>query len=149
MTASMIQPKIEGMKILFLCVANSARSQMAEALAKKYFGDSAWIESAGSRPTKVSPHAVKALKEVGISLKGSSSKSVQDLPAEFLRDLGFVITLCSDEVCPHIPEVEKAEHLHWPLPDPAAVPEKERPHAFRDIRDVLEEKLRTFRWNIQ
>lgn len=137
------------MKILFLCVANSARSQMAEALAKKYFGDTAWIESAGSAPTKINPHTVNALKEVGISLKGCCSKSVQDLPPEFLKDLGFVITLCADEVCPHIPAVENAERLHWPLPDPAAVPDKEKPLAFRDIRDVLEEKLRTFRWNIQ
>lgn len=140
---------MDGMKILFLCVANSARSQMAEALAKKYFGESAWIESAGSAPTKVSPYAVKALKEIGLRVDGSS-KSIVDLPSEFLKDLGFVITLCSDEVCPStVPSIKAAERLHWPLPDPAAVPDKEKPLAFRDIRDVLEEKLRSFRWGIQ
>lgn len=137
------------MKILFLCVANSARSQMAEALAKKYFSESAWIESAGSAPTRVSPYAIDALKEIGLRLEGVS-KSIEDLSPEFLKDLGFVITLCADEVCPSgVPALRAAERLHWPLPDPTAVPDREKPLAFRDIRDVLESKLRAFRRCIQ
>ena len=74
--------------ILFLCVANSARSQLAEGLVKKLFGNRAVIQSAGSEPSGlVQPLAIKILKEEGIDISGNRSKSIQDLPPEFLRQI--------------------------------------------------------------
>ena len=103
------------MKILFLCVANSARSQMAEGLARAVFGTRAEVFSAGSVPTRVNPHAVSALAEVGIDISGQTSKSVDDVNA---GSMDLIITLCADEVCPVVPG--RVKRLHWPLPDPAA-----------------------------
>ena len=130
--------------VLFLCVANSARSQMAEALARARWGDRVRVASAGSRPSRVNPHAIEVMRERGLDLSSHTSKPVTSIdPAT----IDLVITLCAEEVCPLF--LGAAPRLHWPLPDPAAVPDKEKPLAFRDVRDVLEEKLRTFRWNIQ
>ena len=105
------------MKILFLCVANSARSQLAEGIARHLFEARAEIQSAGSQPSKVNPFAARALKEVGIDISKHYSESVDDLTPGFLAHLDYVITLCSEEVCPIL--VSKAKKLHWPLPDPA------------------------------
>ncbi len=105
------------MKVLFMCVANSARSQLAEGLARQLFLPTVEIASAGSNPSKVNPYAVQALQEIGADTSRLSSKRVDDLPAEFVKGLDVVITLCAEEVCPVI--ISKAEKLHWPLPDPA------------------------------
>ncbi|MDQ3235238.1 MAG: arsenate reductase ArsC [Pseudobdellovibrionaceae bacterium] len=105
------------MKILFMCVANSARSQIAEGLARQLWADSVEIASAGSKPSRVNPHAEAVLKEIGAQTEVLHSKSVDDLPASFIDKLDFVITLCAEEVCPVI--ISKAKKLHWPLPDPA------------------------------
>ena len=100
------------MNILFLCVANSARSQLAEGIAKKLFGTKANIESAGSVPSgKVQPWAVKVLSESGIDISQNWSKSIDQLSHEFVEQLDFVITLCAEEVCPVLPS--KAKRLHW------------------------------------
>jgi len=100
--------------ILFLCVANSARSQMAEGLARQLF-PGLRVQSAGSRPSRVNPYAIEVLAEVGIDASGQTSKSVQDIdPAT----VDMVITLCAEEVCPLF--LGKAERLHWPIPDPAS-----------------------------
>ncbi|GEQ98901.1 arsenate reductase (thioredoxin) [Iodidimonas gelatinilytica] len=103
------------MKILFLCVANSARSQMAEGLARHILGDRATVESAGSNPTSVNPFAIKAMQEIGIDITGHRSKIVT---AEMAAANDLVITLCADEVCPALPP--QVRHLHWPVPDPAS-----------------------------
>jgi len=126
------------MRILFLCVANSARSQMAEGLARQIFAGTAKIESAGSQPSHVNPYAVAAMKEIGIDLGSHSSKSVDDIAAEGLE---LVITLCAEEVCPMMPG--KTKKLHWPLPDPAAVKEDGEPklQRFREIRDLIRERI--------
>ena len=105
------------MKILFMCVANSARSQLAEGIAKQIFADSFDIRSAGSVPTKVNPFAARVLSEVGADYTSLYSKAVTDLPDEFVNSLDYIITLCAEEVCPII--FSKAKKLHWPLPDPA------------------------------
>ena len=105
------------MKILFMCVANSARSQLAEGIAKQIFTDRFDIRSAGSVPTKVNPFAARALSEVGADYTSLFSKAVTDLPDEFVNTLDYIITLCAEEVCPII--FSKAKKLHWPLPDPA------------------------------
>lgn len=133
------------MKFLFMCVANSARSQLAEGLARQRFPD-AEIRSAGSHPGKLNPFAVIAMREIGVDISGHFSKSVSDLPPEFLADLDFVITLCAEEVCPVL--ISKARKLHWPLPDPATsepVAEAEALRRFRDARDAISRRLADFR----
>jgi arsenate reductase len=126
-------------KILFLCVANSARSQMAEGLAKNLFGDKALIQSAGSKPSKVNRFAIKALSEIGIDITGQRSKSVDEIdPAT----VGTVITLCAEEVCPVF--LGKAERIHWPLPDPGLGKggDEEKLQSFREVRDEILERLK-------
>ena len=101
------------MNILFLCVANSARSQMAEGLARRMFGERANVRSAGSVPYAVNPLAIRALAELGIDISHHRSKSVDEIdPAS----VDVVITLCAEEVCPVF--LGHAERIHWPLPDP-------------------------------
>jgi len=131
------------MNILFLCVANSARSQLAEGIAKKLFGTKANIESAGSVPSgKVQPWAVKVLSESGIDISQNWSKSIDQLSHEFVEQLDFVITLCAEEVCPVLPS--KAKRLHWPIKDPANATEEQKPDAFRSARDEITQKLEQF-----
>jgi arsenate reductase len=123
--------------LLFLCVANSARSQMAEGLARAHFGDAVRVQSAGSRPTAVNPLAAAALAEVGIDIAGQWSKSVADIdPAS----VDLVVTLCAEEVCPVFPK--RVKKLHWPLPDPAAEASSGRSlETFRDVRDELARRI--------
>lgn len=128
--------------ILFLCVANSARSQMAEGLARQMLPDLR-IQSAGSRPSRVNPYAIEVLAEQGIDIFTQTSKSVQDIdPAT----VDLVITLCAEEVCPLF--LGQAERLHWPIPDPASddpslMPEQLR-ERFRAGRDEIRRRLE--RW---
>ena len=102
-----------------MCVANSARSQLAEAVAKSVFKKEAQIFSAGSSPKSVHPLTIECLNKNNIDPRSLWSKSVSDLPAEFTNSLDFVITLCAEEVCPVLPN-SSASKLHWPMPDPAA-----------------------------
>jgi arsenate reductase len=126
------------MKILFLCVANSARSQMAEALAKKIFGDKAEIESAGSNPSgKVHPLSIQVIHEIGIDMSDHYSKSVEDLSRSFFNDLDYVVSLCAEEVCPVI--ASKAKKLRWALPDPGSSID-----SFRETRDEIQRRLEEF-----
>lgn len=132
------------LNILFLCVANSARSQLAEALAKNIFGSKARIESAGSEPSgKVQPWAVAILRESGIDASKNWSKSIKDLNSDFLENLDYVVTLCDEEVCPVF--ISQAIRLHWPIPDPAKVSEEAKEKAFRDSRDEI--RLRLIGWS--
>lgn len=132
------------MKILFLCVANSARSQMAEGLARDLFGGEAEIMSAGSRPATLNRLAVRVMDEAGIDISGQHSKSVDSLPASFIYSLDAVITLCADEVCPVLPV--PVEKIHWPFPDPAAAngSDSDVLAAFRHVRDAIRNKLIVF-----
>lgn len=127
------------MTLLFMCVANSARSQMAEGLARAMFGDSVNVASAGSSPARVNPLAIQAMADVGIDISSAASKGFSDLPEDFINNLDYVITLCADEVCPTVPS-EKAKKLRWPFPDPAGIEE------FRKVRDQIENRLLVF-WN--
>lgn len=124
--------------ILFLCVANSARSQMAEGIARSLAPASVKISSAGSQPSALNPFATKALAEIGIDISGHHSKSVNDIPPD---DVDAVITLCADEVCPVW--LGKATRLHWGLPDPARAgrTDEEQLLAFRGVRDELRRRL--------
>jgi len=123
--------------VLFLCVANSARSQMAEGIARSLAPSDVRISSAGSEPTSVRPQAVEALREIGIDIDGQHSKGVDDV----VRPVDAVITLCAEEVCPVW--LEDSVRLHWGLPDPAAAEggEEEVLDAFRSVRDELRHRL--------
>jgi thioredoxin type arsenate reductase len=123
---------------LFLCVANSARSQMAEGIARSLAPESMRLYSAGSTPATLNPLAVEALAEIGIDISGHHSKAISIIPAS---EVDTVITLCNEEVCPHFPG--DVERLHWGLPDPAAVvgDEETKLQAFREIRDELRRRI--------
>ncbi len=126
--------------LLFLCVANSSRSQMAEGLARARFGDRVRVASAGSSPATVNPFAIAALDEVGIDISGHHSKSVETIdPAS----VDLVVMLCAEEVCPAF--LGTARRLHWPLPDPAggAGSDAERLDGFRTVRDEIARRLET------
>jgi arsenate reductase len=124
--------------VLFLCVANSARSQMAEGIARSLAPAGVTVSSAGSQPSRVNPLAIRALDEIGIDIRSQVSKSVDGIsPA----GIDAVLTLCAEEVCPVF--LGKADRVHWALPDPAAAggTEEERLQAFRDVRDELRRRL--------
>lgn len=132
------------MKLLFLCVANSARSQLAEGLARQAFPN-AEVRSAGSQPGRLNPHAVAVMRELGLDIASQSSKGIEDLPSGFVESVDYVITLCAEEVCPTLPS--RARRLHWPLPDPATrqpIPEAEALDRFRAARDAIRERLHAF-----
>ena len=128
-------------KILFLCVANSARSQMAEGLARHIFGREVEVVSAGSQPSRLNPLAVEAMGELGIDISSHYSKAVDSLDA---GSFDLVVTLCADEVCPILPG--KVQRLHWPITDPAGVdPAVDRAQAlaaFCTARDQIQQRLR-------
>lgn len=122
---------------LFLCVANSARSQMAEGIARSLAPASVKISSAGSAPSKVSPLAIRVLAELGIDATAQYSKSVNDIPRD---DVGAVITLCAEEECPVF--LGKARRYHWGLPDPGGTgDEAAKLASFRAVRDELRRRL--------
>lgn len=125
------------MNILFMCVANSARSQLAEGLARSMFGNKAKFYSAGSKPSKVNPLAIQVLEEISIDITDHSSKSVEDVPK---KKFDYVITLCAEEVCPVFPG--KTTKLHWPFQDPVGESSPEKAEIkFRQTRDLIKLKL--------
>lgn len=101
-------------RILFLCVANSARSQMAEGLARDILGPEVEVVSAGSEPSQLNPHAVAAMADIGIDISAHYSKAIEDIDS---GNIDLVVTLCAEEVCPVMPG--RVERLHWPVADPA------------------------------
>jgi protein-tyrosine-phosphatase len=112
--------------ILFLCVKNSARSQMAEGLACALAPEGYRFFSAGSQPGIINPLAIDALKELGIDISRHRAKGLDEIP---LEEMDTIVTLCGEEVCPIVPG--NVSRLHWPLPDP-----KDRDD-FRTVRDDL------------
>ena len=131
--------------ILFLCTHNSARSQMAEALARDLAarrGSDVTVYSAGTEARGVHPLAVKAMNEAGLDLSTHRSKTLSDVP----RDPTYVITLCSSaaESCPVFPGTTRVEH--WDLPDPSAAKgsEEQRLAVFRQVRDEIRRRLEAF-----
>ena len=124
--------------VLFLCVANSARSQMAEGVARRLAPAGVRVFSAGSRPTQVRPEAIRVLGELGIDTAAHHAKAIDRIaPA----DVDLVVTLCAGEVCPTW--LGAAARLHWALPDPATADgdEAARLEAFRGVRDELQRRL--------
>lgn len=133
-------PGLSYNSVLFLCVANSARSQMAEGLARDLFGDAVRVQSAGSKPSRVNPFAVQAMAEIGIDLGAHRSTSVQTIDPE---SVDLVVTLCAEEVCPVF--LSSAPRLHWPLQDPDRknedLTDEERLQHFRVARDQIWTRL--------
>jgi protein-tyrosine-phosphatase/catechol 2,3-dioxygenase-like lactoylglutathione lyase family enzyme len=126
--------------ILFLCVANSARSQMAEGLARKRFGDAVRVQSAGSEPSQVNPYATRALAEVDVDASTHTSKHVDTIdPAS----VDLVITLCAEESCPLF--LGDARRMSWAMPDPDRkhedLTDELRLHHFRVARDAIAQRL--------
>ena len=124
--------------LLFLCVANSARSQMAEAIARSRAPEGVTVYSAGSQPDRVNPYALRALAEVGLDASGHRSKGVDDVPLDLID---MVVTLCAEEVCPTFPR--PVPRQDWGLSDPAAADgsDEERLAAFRAVRDELRRRI--------
>jgi arsenate reductase len=122
-------------RVLFLCVANAARSQMAEGLARAMFGDAVEVASAGSTPAQLHPGAIEAMADAGIDIRAHYSKSVADIDA---ASFDLIVTLCADEVCPIVPG--RVRRLHWPLKDPAAAFFGQR-QRFHETRDEIRRRL--------
>ena len=105
------------MNILFLCVGNSARSQIAEALAKDMMPKSFDIRSAGSSPSNnVHKNAISVMADVGIDITNLKTKSIDSIDEDFINHLDYAITLCAEEICPVVPNATKV--FHWPNEDP-------------------------------
>lgn len=125
--------------ILFLCVQNSARSQLAEGIARFLAPPSVAVSSAGSSPAFVRPQAIEVLKEIGIDISAHRSKAIEEIDGS---SVDAVVTLCAEEVCPVF--LGNAVRLHWGLPDPARATgdEAARLNAFRVTRDELFRRLK-------
>lgn len=122
----------EPIRLLFVCVENSCRSQMAEGFARAIGGDGVEAHSAGSRPSgRVDRRAVEAMREVGIDLTAHRSKPVPDAEAP-----GFdaVVSMGCGDACPHVPARRR---LEWEIPDPKGLP----PEEFRRVRDLIRERV--------
>ena len=124
--------------ILFLCVANSARSQIAEGLARTLAPPGYRFWSAGSEPGTLHPLAVAALAEEGIDISRQRAKGVAEVP---LAAVDTIVTLCAEEVCPVVPG--NVRRVHWSLADPARAvgTAAERLATFRAVRDELKKLL--------
>ncbi len=120
-------------RLLFVCLENANRSQMAEAFARLLGGNAVEAYSAGSRPSGVvNAKVVEAMRELGYDLSRHCSKSLEELPdAEF----DFVATMGCGDVCPLVRATRRAD---WAIPDPRHLP----PAEFRAVRDLIREKVR-------
>jgi len=133
-------------RVLFLCVHNSARSQMAEAFLKKHGGGRFAAESAGLEPGSLNPFVVRAMAEVGIDISGNPTKSVFDL-FQAGKVYQAVVTVCSKEAaerCPIFPGL--SEKIHWPFPDPSSFEgsDDEVMARVRSVRDDIEAAVKEF-----
>ena len=133
-------------RVLCLCVHNSARSQMAEAYIRLLGGDLFAVESAGLEPGALNPYVVRALKEEGIDISGKKTQDVFDL-FRTGRTYRYVVTVCSKDAaerCPIFPG--RVERLHWPFSDPSAFQgtDSQIMAQVREVRDAIREKVREF-----
>ena len=133
-------------KVLFLCIHNSARSQMAEAYLKKLGGDQFQTESAGLEAGKLNLIAVEVMQEEGIDISGNQTKDVFDFHKEG-RSFDYVITVCDEasaDRCPVFPGLHKK--INWSFDDPSALQgsKEEKLYATRLIRDQIREAVQLF-----
>jgi len=121
-------------RILFVCVENSCRSQMAEGFARALGSGRIAAASAGSRPSgSVNARAIEFMRERGIDLTPHASKGLDELPAGVVWD--YVVTMGCGDACPHLPARTR---LEWELPDPKRLDDD----AFRRVRDDIEARVR-------
>lgn len=130
-------------RVLFVCVHNSARSQMAEELLRKIAGDRFDVESAGLEPGTLNPYAVAALREEGIDISGKETVSAFELLKQG-RYYTYVITVCDEtsaETCPIFPGCR--ERFHWSFPDPSKFTgtDEEIMTRVREVRDQIRDKI--------
>ncbi|MBU6351049.1 MAG: arsenate reductase ArsC [Chloroflexi bacterium] len=130
-------------KVLFVCIHNSARSQMAEAWLNHLYGEHFAASSAGLEPGTLNPFAVRAMQEVGIDLSAAQTKSVFDLYRSG-QIFSYVVTVCDQEAaerCPIFPGV--TQRLHWSFPDPAAATggDAEKLEQTRAVRDAIRTQI--------
>ena len=127
-------------KVIFLCTGNSARSQMAEAILRKYAGNYFEVYSAGLEPKPIHPYTIQVMKEAGYDLSQHTSKYLSQYLGKV--HFGLIITVCAnaEKVCPTLPGI--ATRLYWPFEDPATTqgPESVKLAKFREIRDQIEAK---------
>jgi arsenate reductase (thioredoxin) len=129
--------------VLFICVHNSARSQMAEAFLNQICGDEFEAQSAGLEPGKLNPIVVEAMQEIGIDISGNQTKAVFDMFKSGTL-FQYAITVCDEtsaERCPIFPGITK--RLHWSFPDPSALQgtHDEKLARTREIRDAIKGKV--------
>ena len=133
----------EKKKILFLCIENSCRSQMAEGLMRKYFGEYFDVFSAGINPSEVNSKAIDVMREIDIDISKHTSKSVNLFLNNFFD---YVITVCNDakETCP-IFSGKVRNKLHWSFEDPADTKGTQNKilEKFREVRDLIKDKILT------
>jgi arsenate reductase (thioredoxin) len=121
-------------KILFVCIENSNRSQMAQAFAKIHGGDKVESFSAGSAPSgKINPKAVEAMNEIGYDLSAHNSKSLDEVKASAPFDV--VVTMGCGDACPWMPA---KKFVDWQIPDPRNMDKPE----FNKVRDMISEKVK-------
>ncbi|HVU09158.1 MAG TPA: arsenate reductase ArsC [Verrucomicrobiae bacterium] len=130
-------------KILFVCIHNSARSQMAEAFLNQICGEFFEAYSAGIEPGKLNPLVVEAMDEIGMDISGNQTKSVFDF-IKAGKLFSYVITVCDEtsaERCPIFPGV--TTRLHWSFPDPSAFQgsREEKLEKVREVRDAIKQKI--------
>jgi len=130
-------------RVLFVCIHNSARSQMAEAFLKDICGDEFDVESAGLEPGKLNPIVVEAMQEVGIDISQNQTKAVLDF-IKAGKSFTYVITVCDEtsaERCLVFPGV--ATRLHWGFPDPSSFlgTHEEKLARTREVRNMIREKI--------
>lgn len=135
---------MDKIKVLFVCIHNSARSQMAEAFLKKYGGERFEVESAGLEPGKLNPVVIEAMKEVGIDISQNKTKSVFDFYKQS-KLYNYVITVCDEaqsERCPIFPGI--AKKLHWGFKDPSGFTgsQEDKLKGTREVRDQIEAKIK-------
>jgi len=137
---------MEKITVLFTCVHNSARSQMAEAFLKSMGGEGLHVESAGLEPGKINPLAVEVMKEIGIDISRNATKSVFDL---YIKDklFQYVIAVCDEEALQHCPIFPGfATRLSWALEDPSSFTgtHEEQLDKARKVRDRIKEHVMEF-----
>ena len=130
-------------KVLFVCVHNSARSQIAEELLRKIAGNRFEPESAGLEPGELNPYVIEVLKEEGIDITGKKTKSTFDL-LKSGRRYSYVITVCDEtsaEICPVFPSCEK--RFHWSFPDPSKFvgTDEEKIEQLRKMKNEIKAKV--------
>lgn len=127
--------------VLFLCTANSARSQMAEALLRAKAGDRYAAASAGLEPAGVNPLTIRVLEEIGVSAHGLRSKHVSEFLGKAAVRTAIVVCARAQEACPRLFPFA-GRMLHWPFDDPAAAADEgERLETFRRVRDEIALRL--------